>query len=71
MRGPARSSQPPNSAAEMPRNTMPISKVTTVEESGQLQVVVVSRSKKPRLLQAAESPPGMAFASGFQNTLNA
>ena len=50
---------------------MPISKVTTVEESGQLQVVVVSMSKKPRLLQAAESPPGIAFASGFQNTLSA
>ena len=50
---------------------MPISNVTTVDESGQLQVVVVSMSKKPRLLQAAGSPPGIALASGFQNTLSA
>ena len=50
---------------------MPISKVTTVEESGQLQVVVVSMSKMPRPLQAAESPPGSALARGFQNTLSA
>ena len=50
---------------------MPISKVTTVEESGQLQVVVVSISKKPMALHAAVSPLGTAFANGFQNTLSA
>ena len=50
---------------------MPISKVTTVTESGQLQLVVVSMERKPMLLQAAMSSLGMALASGFQNTLRA
>ena len=70
LRGPAFSSQPPKSAAEMPRMTMAVSNAFTVTVSGQLQVVEVISWKKPAVLHAASSV-GMTLASGFQKTLSA
>ena len=50
---------------------MPISKVARVEETGQLQVVVVRSEKKLSERQAAGSVSVTAFDSGSQKTLSA
>ena len=69
LRGPSRSSQPPNNAAERPRNTIPIVKVQRRSLTRQLQVVVNSASVSDIVLQAASVSPEMALLSGSQKTL--
>ena len=69
LRGPARSSQPPHSAAEQPRNTKNKVYIHPSVEIFQSQVVVNNSAKKPTSgphLIASLMPS--AFDNGNQNT---
>src|ERR1700759_4421644 len=69
LRGPARSSQPPISAAAQPRKTMNIVNVGVSRVIFQSQrVVVISAMKLMSLGQATELLMPMALDSGNQNT---
>lgn len=70
LRGPARSSQPPNTAAEMPRTAMNNSNVTVSELTRQLHVVVNSSCHNDTRAQESGTGPASAFDSGNQNTEN-
>jgi hypothetical protein len=69
LRGPARSSQPPSSAAEVPSSTKNRVNIQPSMEIFQSQVVENSSAKKPRSgAQATGSFMPMALDSGSQNT---
>src|ERR1700689_5349554 len=68
LRGPARSSQPPHSAAEMPSTAMNNSNVCVTSGTLQLQVVVVSMADRPSALHAASSVPLSSLLIGSQKT---
>src|SRR4249920_3398549 len=69
LRGPARSSQPPHSAAEQPRKTKNSVYIQPSVEIFQSQVVTKSSVKKlVSLGQAIASLTPSAFDSGSQNT---
>ena len=69
LRGPARSSQPPHSAADEPSSTKNSVYIHTRLERRQSQVVVNSWSTMPESFgQAADSVPPSDFDSGSQNT---
>ena len=72
MRGPARSSQPPNTAAERPSITMPMEKTMTRSLTRQSQAVV---NKDVAMLMSGQAagavrPILSARDSGSQNTDN-
>src|ERR1700712_3593657 len=70
LRGPARSSQPPNTAAERPSITMPMEKTVTRSLTRQSQVVVTRAVITPMSGQAAalDRPTLSARERGSQNT---
>jgi hypothetical protein len=69
LRGPACSSQPPNSAVARPRKTKNRVNIQPSIEIFQSQVVDVISAKKPILAgQAIDSLMPIAFDSGSQNT---
>src|SRR3569833_2783623 len=69
-RGPARSSQPPHSAAAQPRNTKYSVYIPPSVDTCQSHVVVNSSAKQPESLPHAAPAPAVcsAFDSGSQNT---
>ncbi|OIQ71967.1 hypothetical protein GALL_464120 [mine drainage metagenome] len=69
LRGPARSSQPPQIAAEMPKIAMNVSNTCTSTGTLQLQVVLVSASMNPNSPQLAGALV-INWLIGFQNTEN-
>ena len=69
-RGPARSSQPPQIAAEMPSNAMNVSKMWVSAGTVQLHVVVNNSSKKLCAAHAVASAFGTSRDIGSQNTEN-
>ena len=69
LRGPARSSQPPQIAAEEPRKTKNSVYIHPSMEIFQSQVVVNTESKKPMSFgHASDSVMPSAFDKGSQNT---
>ncbi len=68
LRGPACSSQPPHSAAEMPRNAMKNSNVCVTSGTFQLQVVENIIVKTPCALQLGSPGPASSLLIGSQNT---
>ena len=68
LRGPACSSQPPQTAAAIPSTAIKISKMWVTAGTDQLHDVVNSSAVKLRLLQAAGSAFGMRRVIGSQNT---
>src|SRR5215470_15936610 len=73
LRGPARSSQPPHSAAAQPRNTKNSVYIQPRVEIRQSQVVVNSSATNPTSAAQALAPlppVASAFDSGNQNTEN-
>src|ERR1044071_4641809 len=68
-RGPARSSQPPQSAAEDPRNTKNSVYIQPRSVTRQSQVVVNSARPRVRLGHATDCVTPSARDSGSQNTL--
>ncbi len=69
LRGPARSSQPPNTAADRPRKTMPIVKMIRRLVTGQSHDVVNSDCTMVMSGQATGLVMPIACAMGSQNTL--
>src|SRR5512138_1626208 len=69
LRGPARSSQPPNSAADRPRNTKNSVYITVTSVTLQSQLVVVSASSNDMSLHTVDLVIPIARDSGSQNTL--
>src|ERR1700761_4632880 len=69
LRGPARSSQPPQTAAAMPSTTKNSVYIQPRLATRQLQVVVNSSPTSEMSLHDAGASPGIAFDSGSQNTL--
>ena len=65
-RGPARSSQPPQIAAETPSMAMKVSKMWVTSATVQLHPVAVSAPRKPTWQAGA---PGISLLMGSQNTL--
>src|SRR5690242_4416594 len=70
LRGPARSSQPPNTAADEPRNTKNSVYITVTSLTRQSQLVVVSASISDMSLHTTDLEMPRARDSGSQNTLN-
>jgi hypothetical protein len=66
LRGPARSSQPPQIAAEIPSMAMKVSNTCVTSTTDQLQSLAVSAARKPCEQAGA---PGMSLLIGSQNTL--
>src|SRR3954467_10677940 len=69
LRGPARSSQPPNTAADEPRNTKNSVYITVTSLTRQSQLVVVSASISVMSLHTTDLVTPSARDSGSQNTL--
>ncbi len=69
-RGPARSSQPPNRAADAPRSTIARVNVQPRSLWRQLQVVVTAAVHSDIRAHSAGGVPPIAASSGFQNTEN-
>src|SRR5690606_30671938 len=70
LRGPARSSQPPQIAAEEPSSTKNSVYIQPSSETRQSQHADTMRAKKPMLSgQATDAEMATAFDSGSQNTL--
>ena len=65
-RGPARSSQPPQIAAEIPSIAMKVSKMCVTSATDQLQLAAVSSARKP--LEQVTAPVNILLI-GSQNTL--
>ena len=70
LRGPERSTQPPNSAAETPSNTMPMVKMMTRLVICQSQLVVNKSPTRVGFWQAPALSVPMARDSGSQKTLS-
>ncbi len=70
LRGPARSSQPPNTAADRPSITMPMVKMINRLVTCQSQLVVKRSPITDGLGQATDLSMPIARDSGSQNTLS-
>ena len=68
LRGPACSSQPPHSAAAMPRKAMKNSNVCVTNGTVQLQLVETSMAIRAWDLQLGSSGPLSSLLIGSQNT---